>query len=60
MYENGGCPCMTLGVSFYEDPKRGESICMCTHIKKKRKHTSSYITPSLKECRHNLNNTSTN
>ena len=20
MYENGGCPCMTLGVSFYEDP----------------------------------------
>ena len=21
MYENGGCPCMTLGVSFYEDPE---------------------------------------
>ena len=20
MYENGGCPCMTLRVSFYEDP----------------------------------------
>ena len=25
MYENGGCPCMTLGVSFYEDPLQSSS-----------------------------------
>ena len=29
MYENWGCPCMTLGVSFYEDPMNMDRLDGC-------------------------------